>query len=141
MNNSKRKNSAVKIINPENLYDPTSYGYSHIAEIKNFSRIIHIAGQSGEDINGNLSTHFQDQVHQTFLNIQHALCAVNCIFDDIAVFKILVVDHNSEKHDILIHHVQKIWPNHDFPTCTLIPVSFLAKPEMLIEIDATAYAL
>lgn len=140
MNNPKQQNSAFKIINPETLYDPKVYGYSHIAEITHFSRIIHISGQSGEDTQGNLSTVFQDQVQQTFLNIKLALSAVNCIFSDVAVLKILVVNHNSEKHETLINHVREIWSGLDFPTCTLIPVPCLAKPEMLIEIDATAYA-
>lgn len=141
MNRPKLKQSAFKIINPETLYDPKINGYSHVAEVTNFSRIIHIAGQGGEDIHGNLSTTFKDQVEQTLLNLNLALSAVNCIFSDIAVFKILVVEHNNVKHEILINQLYKIWPDLNFPACTLIPVPCLAKPEMLIEIDATAYVI
>lgn len=141
MNNLKLKQSPFTMINPEMLYDPKMNGYSHIVEVANFSRIIHISGQGGEDIHGILSTSFQQQVQQTLLNLKFALCAVNCIFYDIAVFKILVVEHNHEKHEILINQLCKIWPDLDFPACTLIPVPCLAKPEMLIEIDATAYTV
>ncbi|NHB56481.1 RidA family protein [Acinetobacter shaoyimingii] len=129
------------LINPETLYDPSAFGYSHIVEVQNFNRIIHIAGQSGEDIQGHLSSDFTEQVQQTFKNLEHALHAVGGQFADIAVLKVLMVDHNTHKHDILIQHSQQYWSDSRFPVCTLIPVPCLAKPEMLIEIDATAYVL
>lgn len=128
------------LINPEMLYNPCAFGYSHIAEVKTFNRIIHIAGQSGEDVQGHLSSDFYEQVQQTFKNLKHALSAVDCEFRDIAVLKVLVVDHNTYKHNILIQHSRQYWPDACFPVCTLIPVPCLATSEMLIEIDATAYA-
>ncbi len=58
---------------------------------------------------------------------------------DIAVLRILIVDHNCEKHQTLIQIMQSLWKHHAFPVCTLIPVSRLALDGMLIEIEATAY--
>lgn len=132
---------AFKIINPKTLYDSTSFGYSHIAEVTKFNRIIHISGQSGEDISGGLSTDFHSQVKQTFENIKLALVAVDCSIADIAVLKVLIVDHNTDKHQILIQESQRIWGSLPFPTCTLIPVPRLAISDMQIEIDATVYTL
>ena len=137
----KNNSPAFKIINPKTLYDPTLFGYSHIAEVSKFNRIIHISGQSGEDISGNLSTDFHAQVKQTFENIKLALAAVNCSISDIAVLKVLIVDHNTEKHEILIKESHQVWGDIPFPTCTLIPVLCLALPDMQIEIDAIAYVL
>lgn len=143
MNKHAEKNNdmAFKIINPKTLYDPTPFAYSHIAEVTKFNRIIHISGQSGEDISGSLSTDFHTQVKQTFENIELALVAVDCSIADIAVLKVLIVDHNTDKHEILIQESQRIWGNLPFPTCTLIPVPCLAISDMQIEIDATVYAL
>lgn len=140
-NTEKNNESAFRIINPNTLYDPTPFGYSHIAEVTKFNRIIHIAGQSGEDISGNLSSDFHTQVKQTFENIKLALASVHCSIADIAVLKVLIVNHNTEKHEILIQESHRIWGDIQFPTCTLIPVTCLAQPEMQIEIDATAYVL
>lgn len=131
--------SAFRIINPATLYDPTAFAYSHLVEVKNFNRIIHIAGQGGENIQADLSADFLDQLQQTWLNISNALDAVNSSFSDIAVLRILIVEHNSEKHQLLIQEMNRIWKNHTFPACTLIAVPCLAINGMLIEIEATAY--
>ncbi|MFX7162196.1 RidA family protein [Acinetobacter baumannii] len=128
-----------KIINPSTLYDPTPNAYSHIAVVSNFNNIIHIAGQGGEDQQGQLSSHFSEQVLQAFENIKYALVAANAELTDIVVLRILVVDHSVEKHEILIKIMKDLWKNHPFPACTLIPVPRLALEHMLIEVEATAY--
>lgn len=128
-----------KIINPSTLYNPTSNAYSHIAVVKNFKNIIHVAGQGGENSQGELSQSFKEQVNQAFDNIQYALKAANAELSNIAVLRVLVVDHSVEKHQILIKIMQNLWKNHPFPACTLIPVPRLALEHMLIEVEATAY--
>lgn len=128
-----------KIINPSTLYDPTPNTYSHVAIVENFKKIIHIAGQGGENSKGELSPIFEEQVAQTFDNIQNALKAANAELSNIAVLRVLVVDHSVEKHQILIKIMQNLWKNHSFPACTLIPVPRLALEQMLIEVEATAY--
>ena len=91
-----------KIINPSTLYDPTPNAYSHVAVVENFKKIIHIAGQGGENSKGELSPNFEEQVIQAINNIQHALKAANAELSNIAVLRVLVVDHSVEKHQILI---------------------------------------
>ena len=128
-----------KIINPSTLYNPTPNAYSHVAVVQNFNNIIHVAGQGGEDSKGELSSSFQEQATQVFNNIQHALTAADAKISDIAVLRVLIVDHSDEKHQILIKIMQNLWKNHPFPACTLIPVPRLALEHMLIEVEATAY--
>lgn len=130
---------AFKIINPSSLYNPTSNAYSHVAIVQNFKNIIHVAGQGGENSKGELSPNFEEQVIQAINNIQHALKAANAELSNIAVLRVLVVDHSDEKHQILIKIMQNLWKNHPFPACTLIPVPRLALERMLIEVEATAY--
>lgn len=128
-----------RIINPSTLYNPTPNAYSHIAVVQNFKNIIHIAGQGGEDSKGELSPNFEEQTTQVFNNIQNALTAAEAKISDIAVLRVLIVDHSDEKHQILIKIMQNLWKNHPFPACTLIPVPRLAFERMLIEVEATAY--
>jgi enamine deaminase RidA (YjgF/YER057c/UK114 family) len=128
-----------RIINPSTLYNPTPNAYSHIAVVQNFKNIIHIAGQGGEDSKGELSPNFEEQATQVFNNIQNALTAAEATISDIAVLRVLIVDHSDEKHQILIKIMQNLWKNHPFPACTLIPVPRLALERMLIEVEATAY--
>ncbi|EML1066527.1 RidA family protein [Acinetobacter nosocomialis] len=128
-----------RIINPSTLYNPTPNAYSHIAVVQNFKNIIHIAGQGGEDSKGELSPNFEEQTTQVFNNIQNALTAAEAKISDIAVLRVLIVDHSDEKHQILIKIMQNLWKNHPFPACTLIPAPRLALERMLIEVEATAY--
>ncbi|WP_212511923.1 RidA family protein [Acinetobacter seifertii] len=128
-----------EIINPSTLYNPIPNAYSHVAVVQNFNNIIHVAGQGGEDSKGELSSNFQEQATQVFNNIQHALTAADAKISDIAVLRVLIVDHSDEKHQILIKIMQNLWKNHPFPACTLIPVPRLALKRMLIEVEATAY--
>ncbi len=129
------------MLNPNTLYNPKAFAYSHIAEVRHFLRILHISGQGGENQRGQRSTDFAQQLHQAFLNVQYALQDADATLLDIAVLRILVVDYSPNKHQFLIQEIQHHWQGHAFPACTLIPVPCLALPGMLIEIEATAYCM
>lgn len=86
-----------------------------------------------------ISAQFTHQTKQAFENIQHALTAAHAKLSDIAVLRILIIDHSVEKPQIPIKIMQNLWKNYPFPACTLIPVPRLALENMLIEIAATAY--
>lgn len=130
---------AFQLINPDALYDPRSNGYSHVAIVKPNMRIIHIAGQGGENKNGELSEYFDQQVQQVFYNIQQALASAQAQLSDIAVLRILVVNHDADKLQALVAIMQSLWKDQTFPACTLIPVPALALENMQVEIEATAY--
>ncbi len=130
---------AFKMINPSELYDPISNGYSHVTVIQPNMRIIHIAGQGGENKNGELSQDFDQQVQQVFYNIQYALASAQAKLQDIAVLRVLVVNHNEDKLHSFTQIMQRLWKGHPYPVCTLIPVPCLALKGMLIEVEATAY--
>ena len=132
---------SFQLINPKTLYNPRPFAYSHIAEVRHFLRVLHISGQGGENQRGQRSLDFSEQTQQAFLNLKNALEAVDAALLDIAVLRILVVDHSSKKHQFLIQEMQQLWKDQDFPACTLIPVPCLAIQDMLIEIEATAYCM
>ena len=98
-----------ELSNPKKLYNPRPFAYSHMAEVRHFSRILHISGQGGENQQGQLSQDFAQQVHQAFVNLQHALQAADASLLDIAVLRVLVVDHSTKKHQFLIQEMQQCW--------------------------------
>lgn len=104
------------------------------------ARVIHIAGQGGEDDQGNLSPGFEEQVSQALDNLQTALRSAHADLTDVARLRILVVDHDEDRLGIIARQVRRRWANRQAPTCTLIPVPRLALDGMLFEIEAEAYS-
>ena len=73
MKTEKRSKAGFDILNPKALYNPIPYGYSHVASIHPHSKLIFVAGQGGEDAEGNIHLDFRTQVRQAFENIKKAL--------------------------------------------------------------------
>ncbi|MGL5871817.1 MAG: RidA family protein [Xenococcaceae cyanobacterium] len=124
-----------KFINPDGLYDPSPNGYSHIAIAPPKARIIFIAGQGGEDKDGQIATDFTVQLKQAFINLRIALDAVGAHPEQVMKLTTLVVEHNEFKLQQLGEEVKAIW-GEQAPTQTLIPVPRLALDGMLFEVDA-----
>lgn len=134
----KKPMNGLYITNPETLYDPVSYGYSHVAEVKGDTRLIFIAGQGGEDAEGNIQPEFRAQVRQAFENVKKALQSVGLEMSDIAKLTTLIVDYDAAKHQILIEESASVWQEKVYPVQTLIPVPKLALEEMLFEVEVVA---
>ena len=45
---------------------------------------------------------FDQQVQQVFYNIQQALASIQATLSDIAVLRVLIVDHDTQKHQLVI---------------------------------------
>src|SRR5690606_15386340 len=101
MQTEKGSKTGFEILNPPTLYNPAPNGYSHIANIYPNSRVVFVAGQGGEDVEGNIHPDFRMQVRQAFRNIKKALQAVGLEMTDVAKLTTLIVDHDASKHQIL----------------------------------------
>lgn len=125
-------------LNPPGLYDPAANGYSHLAVIETPARFIYVAGQGGENVDGNLSSDFAVQVRQGLDNLQLALTAAKADISDVVKLTVLIVDHNERRLQIFSTALQERLAGKPGPACTLIPVPRLALDGMLFEIEATA---
>ncbi len=125
-------------INPPRLYDPRPNGYSHVAIAQAPARLIYVAGQGGEDVDGVLSSRFDVQVDQALCNLRMAVAAAGARLTDVVKLVVLVVDHSEARLAVLSRALQAAWADGDAPACTLIPVPRLALDGMLFEIEATA---
>lgn len=132
-------NKQPKLINPTGLFNPGPYGFSHSISVEYPSKICFISGQSGGLGESHvLADDFKTQVQDALKNMETVLQSHSMTFDNIVKITLLIVDHNQEKLEIWAEEAKKTWMSSWLPTSTLIPVSQLALPGMLFEIDAIA---
>nr|WP_294785090.1 RidA family protein [uncultured Flavobacterium sp.] len=126
--------------NPDSLFDPTPYGFSHASSVKTSGELVYISGQSGglgkDHI---LSSDFREQVQTALKNLTIVLDSYKLKPENVMKITILIVDHSSEKLKIWEEEMSKTWKNKPFPASTLIPVPKLALDKMQIEVDAVAF--
>jgi enamine deaminase RidA (YjgF/YER057c/UK114 family) len=130
--------SALQLSNPEGLYDPSANAYSHVAEVQASSRLLFIAGQGGEDAQGNLSPLFAEQARQALANLRLALASKGAGLGQVCKLTLLIVEHDQQRLRQWVDEADRAWGTQMKPTCTLIPVPRLALDGMLVEIDAVA---
>ena len=129
---------AFKLCNPVGLYDPRANGYSHVAALAPDARLLFIAGQGGEDCNGQLSSDFSEQAMQALANLSTALSSQGASLDHVFKLTLLIVDHDQDRLEHWARAARETWTEDKLPTCMLIPVPRLALDGMLIEIEAVA---
>jgi enamine deaminase RidA (YjgF/YER057c/UK114 family) len=130
----------VRLFNPDGLPKPDVYRQLSIAE---GSRLVFMAGQVARDAEGNPvgAGDFAAQVEQAYLNVGRALTEIGGSFDDVAKLTIYVVDWNADKYPLLGEGVgraaEKLGVDPVKPI-TLIGVSALGEPDLMVEVEATA---
>lgn len=132
--------SNIRYKNPEGLFDPSPFAFSHCTTPSSQGNYVFISGQSGgRGPEHQLSDDFREQVKVSLQNLNTILKASGLTADDVLKITILIVDHNQEKLNIWTEEMHKVWKNTRFPASTLIPVPKLALDGMLIEVDAIAF--
>jgi enamine deaminase RidA (YjgF/YER057c/UK114 family) len=126
---------AIELTNPEGLYHPPTY--SHLA-VASGSRVVFISGQVGFDADGQLvgDDHFS-QAEQAFRNVATAVEAAGGAMEDIAKITIYVVGHHPELLERLMAARAAAFGEHK-PASTYVGVEALARPGLLVEIEAFA---
>ena len=125
-------------INPAGLYDPVPNGYSHVVAAPLQGRTVYASGQGGENLEGELSPAFSEQLDQALANMRTALEAAGATVNDVVRITLLVVDHTEARLAAWTGAVHRVWRDAPAPACTLIPVPRLALDGMLVEVQATA---
>lgn len=132
------QSTAFQLSNPEGLYDPSGNAYSHVAEVRANSRLLFIAGQGGEDSNGQLPPLFAEQARQALANLELALASKGASLAQVFKLTLLIVEHSKPRLRQWVAEADRAWGPHMKPACTLIPVPRLALDGMLVEIEAVA---
>jgi enamine deaminase RidA (YjgF/YER057c/UK114 family) len=130
----------ITLLNPEGLPKPEPYRQVAVAS---GSRTVFLAGQvartaTGQPVGaGDLAA----QVEQAYLNVATALAAVGGSFDDVAKLTLYVVDWSEDKLAALGEGAGRAAATlgvDPVKPVTLLPVTALAEPDLLVEVDATA---
>lgn len=127
--------SAVKIVNPPELFDPAPNGYSHAVVASDARKIAYLAGQGGEDATGSLSPVFEEQVQQAHSNLKVAIQAVGARPDQVTKITTYVVGYDQSMLKAMTEQVVATFGDA-LPAQTLVPVPRLALDGMLFEVDA-----
>ncbi len=131
---------AVQLLNPPGLPQPEMYRQVAVAS---GTRTVFLAGQVARDARGEPvgPGDLAAQVEQAFLNVGTALAAVGGSFDDVAKLVVYVVDWSEGKMPALGEGVARaaarLGADLTKPV-TLISVTGLGEPDLLVEVDATA---
>ena len=113
---------------------PTT-GYSHAVRAEN---MVLISGQVAQDKNGETVAQgdFAGQARQVFQNLQSICEELGGTLADLAKITIYLTDvRNIEA----FRTVRNGFMQEPFPASTLLIIDGLAKPEWLIEVEATAF--
>ena len=127
--------SSTRYVNPPGLVKPT--GYTHVV-IAPDGRTVYIAGQVAFDSTGAVvgEGDFTAQAEQVYRNLERALQSVDGSMADLVKTTTFITDIKNlpSLREVRSRRLSKNQP----PANTLLQVSSLARPELLIEIEAIA---
>ncbi|MEU7655562.1 RidA family protein [Micromonospora taraxaci] len=131
---------AITLVNPDGLPKPDVYRQLSIAT---GSKLVFLSGQVARDAEGRKvgEGDFAAQVEQCYLNIGTALAEIGGSFDDVAKLTIYVVDWSPDKMPLLGEGVARASAKlgvDPVKPITLLGVSALGEPDLLVEVEATA---
>ena len=100
--------------------------------------MVFASGQVARDVDGSLVGlgDIRAQTRKTLENLQAVLAEGGATMDD--VVKVTVFVTSLSEHFADIHEVRKEFFKSDYPASTLVEISSLVDPDMLIEIEAIA---
>jgi enamine deaminase RidA (YjgF/YER057c/UK114 family) len=127
--------SSTRYVNPQSLVKPT--GYTHVV-IAPDGRTVYIAGQVAFDSTGAVvgEGDFSAQAEQVYRNLERALQSVGGTMADLVKTTTFITDIKNlpSLREVRSRRLSKAQP----PANTLLQVSSLARPDLLIEIEAVA---
>jgi reactive intermediate/imine deaminase len=116
------------------LTEPAPGTYSHALAV---DRTIYISGQHAGQPDGTIAAgdDLRAQARAAFANIQALVEAAGATMDDVVKLTIFVIDITQRA---AIGDARREFFSGDFPCSTLVQISALAQPGLLVEIEAIA---
>ena len=132
---SKAAKSAPGTANPKGVHPPLG-AYSHTIKVPAGAAWLLISGQVGVSPRGRLADGVGKQAEQAFRNVLACLKAHGMTKCDLVKFTIFLTDARFIEEYRAAR--KKVIGDADLPTSTLLIVEGLARPDMLIEVEAWA---
>jgi reactive intermediate/imine deaminase len=124
-----------RFLNPDTMAPP--FGYSHVVDSP-AKRIVYISGQVPLDSAGELvgEGDFEAQTRQVFQNLTRALEAADVAWSDVVKLNYFLTDVSQI---ISVRAIRDEFVDTEHPPAsTLVQVSGLFRPEVMVEIEAVA---
>jgi len=133
--NKEDKSMAKTTMNPEGL--PVPRGSYSLVAVAQPGRMVFIAGQTASDPQGNVVgiADVRAQTRYIIEKIQRAVEAAGGTINDVVAMSVFTTDVRYHRD---INEVRREVLGSNFPTSTMVQVVGLARPELLLEINATA---
>jgi enamine deaminase RidA (YjgF/YER057c/UK114 family) len=122
-------------LNPEGL--PVPRGSYSLVAVAQPGRMVFIAGQTASDPEGNVVGvgDVRAQTRYIIQKIQRAVEAVGGTINDVVAINVFTTDVRYHRD---INETRREVLGSNFPTSTMVQVVALARPELLLEINAIA---
>lgn len=130
---------ATKRINPSEMYDSLTYGFSH-ASVSEPGQLLHLSGQVAWDKDYNVvgGDDLALQARQVLANLKAVLADQGLGPADLVRIRTYVVNHSPDKLEPVAGELMAFYGDAMPAPNTWIGVQALALPDFLIEIEATA---
>ena len=126
----------VRHSNPSGMTQPTAY--SQVVEVNGPHRLVFVAGQTGVDASGKTAQGFRAQAMQAFENIKTALASAGGSMDNVVRLTTYMTDLEQNADAYREVRASFFANKSTLPASTLLQITRLANPSLLIEVDATA---
>ena len=126
---------AKTALNPEGL--PVPRGSYSLVNIAQPGRMVFIAGQTASDHEGKVVGVGDAKTQTRFIlgKIQRAVKAAGGTMNDVVALNVFTTDVRNHRD---VNETRREVLGSNFPTSTMVQVVALARPELLLEINATA---
>ncbi|MBI2090913.1 MAG: RidA family protein [Deltaproteobacteria bacterium] len=126
---------AKKTLNPQGMPVPRG-SYSQVA-IASPGRLVFIAGNTASDPEGNVVGigDVRAQTKYALEKIKRGVEAAGGTLQDIVSLTVFTTD---ARYHPAVNEVRREFLGSDFPTSTMVQIVALARPELLVEINAVA---
>jgi enamine deaminase RidA (YjgF/YER057c/UK114 family) len=131
----------VQTLSPEDMFQPVPY---HHVAIGTGTRHVHVAGQISRDGYANLiaTGDLTGQVAQVLRNTALGLAGAGATFADVVRLRFFVTQWSPEKIGDFMAGIELVGDElgvpQPLPPVSLIGVSFLFEPDVLVELEAYA---
>lgn len=131
---------SIELINPPGIPEPLGYAQVGVAT---GSRTVYVSGQVARTADGSHvgPGDLAAQVEQAYVNLLAALAGAGATYADVAKVTVYVVDLTEEKLGPFVEGAMRVAETHGIdPTkpMTMVGVTSLAEPDLLVEVEAIA---
>jgi 2-iminobutanoate/2-iminopropanoate deaminase len=124
----------MKTYSPATVAAPSG-PYSHAVEIPASARVLHLAGQVGVAPDGTVPADFEGQAAQCWKNIKAILAAAGMGVEDLVKCTHFITNADNVA---AYGRVRSRELGEARPASTLLVISALARPNLLVEVEAIA---